>query len=87
MERRAPSTGMLVKRLTTSKLTIRSPTFTISFLILCANLAEFFTNELVLPVSVDRILGSSLTSLYVREPIDATIGKSGIPSLWTLGRP
>ena len=63
MDRRAPSTGMLVKRLTTSKLTIRSPTFTISFLILCANLAEFFTNESVLPVSVDRILASSLASL------------------------
>ena len=63
MDRRASSTGMLVKRLTTSKLTIRSPSFTISFLILCANSAEFFTNESVLPVSGDRILAGALVSL------------------------
>jgi len=83
----ASSTGTFVKRLTMSKLNIRSSSSNIDSSTRLAKSDEFFTKELVWPAIGVRTLASSLDSLYVGESIVDTIGRRGVPSLWTFGSP
>ena len=51
------------------------------------NSAEFFTWEVDLPTSGDRIETRCFESAYVGELMKEAIGLRGIPGLWTLGSP
>ena len=75
------STLILVKRWTTSKLTIRSSSSSSIFLIISENSADFLTLELVFLTRGVMILISSFTSLYVEELMVVMMGRSGIPTL------
>ena len=83
----AASTGTLVKRLTTSKLTMRLFSSMMVWLMRCTKAEESLMWESVVPLRGFRILTSSLASLWVGEPIADTIGRREIPTLWTFGSP
>ena len=84
---RASSNGTVVNRLTTSKLTKQSSSSRGVCWMRSTKSAEFQTWEAVLPDSGARMLASFLAKGWVGEPIAATIGQSGVPSLWTFGKP
>ena len=77
----ASAMGTLVKRLTTSKLTMVSLLWMVVCLIWFAKSVEFLMKELVLPARGERILASFLARRYVGEPMALTMGLRGIPSL------
>ena len=81
MTRRTSSTGTLVNRLTTSKLIITSVSAREVWWSRCTKSAEFFTCEGPLPASGERILANSLPNRCEGDPMAATIGLRGIPSL------
>ena len=83
---RASSNGTLVNRLTTSKLT-RQSSSSRGVCWMRSTESTFLTWEVVFPTSGARMLASFLAKGWVGEPIAATIGRRGFPSLWTFGRP
>ena len=79
-------TSSLVNRLTTSKLTMTSVSSREVWWISFTKSAEFLTWDGLLPASGERILANSLANWCVGEPMAATIGQRGMPSLWIFGR-
>ena len=77
MTSKASSTGTLVKRLTTSKLTRTSLFRMVVRLMHSTKADESFTYESVVPLRGFRILTSSLASWCVEEPLADTIGRRG----------
>ena len=56
--------------------------------LMCSTKAdESFADESVVPLKGFRILTSSLASWCVEEPMADTIGRLGVSSLCTFGRP
>ena len=76
---RASSTGTLLNRLTTSKLTMWSPASRGWGLICSTKYVEFCTWEIVFPDSGARMLARVLARRWVGDPMAATNGRREFP--------
>jgi hypothetical protein len=78
---------MFVNNETTSKETNTSFSLKVLEDMNSAKSLEFRTADGESPTSGDRIFERCFDSWYVGELMKDTIGRKGMPDLWTLGRP